>query len=437
MRFNRFSIGGIMAVVMTTALGLAALRSPTETCAGITLIVTCATLGLAVVGAICRGATERAWWLGFAIFGWGYLALAFWSPAHETTLPTMTGLVALCTKIGLNVPTVPAGRRQIAGIDSSFIRIGHYVLALIAASLGAVLASAFFGATSFRSERQPDDARDESRSRHVRRRNATVIGLSGLALASSVAVIGSRLTPPLWAGTTYLVICGLLGLAALGALVGKGLAREIWLGAALFGWGYIILAFGWHPFYAGYPHLVTREWLESLRPSLPTKLSGFPPCDDRTEPANARILAAIEQPIPMHFPSPTPLEDILRHIKKATASPDGKRFPIFVDPIGLQEAERACLQRRSSTALSTSLSGIVCTSVCDGWVSLTRSRTASCKSPVTVNRPQKCCQALSADSSSSGTVFWRWSRRLSAPPRRRSFPETGGAGSSEQAFSPP
>ncbi len=59
--------------------------------------------------------------------------------------------------------------------------------------------------------------------------------------------------------------------------------------------------------------------------------------------ANARIHDALRQPIPMHFPDETPLEDVLKSIKQATASADsnGKAIPIYVDPIGMQEAEKS------------------------------------------------------------------------------------------------
>ncbi len=75
----RFSIAGLMGIVLVAAIGLAALRNASETWAGVMLLLTCGALALAVVGVVCRAEAERAWWLGFALFGWGYLALAFWS----------------------------------------------------------------------------------------------------------------------------------------------------------------------------------------------------------------------------------------------------------------------------------------------------------------------------------------------------------------------
>jgi hypothetical protein len=70
-------------------------------------------------------------------------------------------------------------------------------------------------------------------------------------------------------------------------------------------------------------------------------VGGFPPCDDRAEPANARILELMKQRIPMRFPTKTPLDALLIHVKEATLALDGKGIPIFVDPIGLQEAEKS------------------------------------------------------------------------------------------------
>jgi hypothetical protein len=342
MHFNRFSIAGLMGVVLISALGLAALRSVSETTAGITLLVACAALALAVVGAICRTGSERAWWLGFAVFGWGYLNLAFWSHSNETTLPTIIGLTTLFSYLGLTVPTLPTGPTLSTAIDPSFIRTGHFVLSLIIAALGGILASALFGRHGLRST-QADDGNGRRRliASRIGRRKPAAIALSGLAVAVMVTAIGSFWTPPTWAGLTFLTTCVLLALTVLGAIVASGRARQVWLGAALFGWGYMFLAFGWHPFHSACPYLITSQWLDGLRPSLPPKLSGFPPCDDRTDPANARILAALEQRIRMHFPEPTALEEILIYVKKATGAPDGWAIPIYVDPVGLQEAERS------------------------------------------------------------------------------------------------
>jgi hypothetical protein len=71
MRSFRVSIAGLMGAVLIAALCVAALRSASETWAGVTLLATCGVLGLAVIGVVCRDVSERVWWLGFALFGCG------------------------------------------------------------------------------------------------------------------------------------------------------------------------------------------------------------------------------------------------------------------------------------------------------------------------------------------------------------------------------
>ena len=41
----------------------------------------------------------------------------------------------------------------------------------------------------------------------------------------------------------------------------------------------------------------------------------------------------------MTFPDPTPLKDVLRYVTLATATPTYPGIPIYIDLIGLQEAE--------------------------------------------------------------------------------------------------
>jgi hypothetical protein len=323
-----------MGAVLIAAVCLAALRFASETWAGVTLLATCAVLGLAIVGVICRDLTDRPWWLGFALFGWGYLALAFWSPFNTTKLPTLTLIEALFKRADVAVPK--------SGLDDlSFPQIAHCFWALLVAILGGMVAAALFAIPALRSERPATEPQDDGQPPRMWWRRPAVIGESGIALTVTVAVVTSGLTPVLWAGLTFLLTCVLLGFAILGALLVRGKSREIWLGAALFGWGYLILAFGLHPLQATCPYLVTGQFLNTIRPWFPPSVSGLPVTDDRTDPANARILKMLEKPVPMRFPTETELDDVLKYIRKATAGPDGKGIPIYIDPIGLQEAEKS------------------------------------------------------------------------------------------------
>ena len=71
----RVSIRSLMAFIVVSAVGLAALRNADELSAGLMLLFTLAAVGAAVLGVILTRGRERAWWLGFAFFGVGYLAL--------------------------------------------------------------------------------------------------------------------------------------------------------------------------------------------------------------------------------------------------------------------------------------------------------------------------------------------------------------------------
>jgi hypothetical protein len=49
----------------------------------------------------------------------------------------------------------------------------------------------------------------------------------------------------------------------------------------------------------------------------------------------------LDTPIPVHFPADTPLEKVLAYIHRATADVNFPGIPIYVDPIGLENAERS------------------------------------------------------------------------------------------------
>ena len=73
---RRFSVRALMAVIVGCAVGIAALRNANDWWAGTMLQVALTAVGIAVLGAIFVRGREQAWWLGFALFGGGYLVLA-------------------------------------------------------------------------------------------------------------------------------------------------------------------------------------------------------------------------------------------------------------------------------------------------------------------------------------------------------------------------
>ena len=337
MRRIRFSIAGLMVAIAVTSLAMFALRSASAVWAGAMLLLVSGVLGLAIVGALCRGGTERVWWLGFALFGCGYLGLGLWSENNFGRVATTTLLEYLSSKLDA---TVQLNVRSRAGdLTWAFFQVYHCLLCLLAAVLGGVLARCLFADSEHHREQPVADTQPgDSLPRRWWRRPA-IMGSAGLALVGSAALAGSRSAPGLWAGVTFLMTCGTLGLAALGALLGRGGRREIWLGAALFGCGYMVFTFG-RSADANGPFPPTTHLLNALRPGPTPHWSGFPDSLERFNAHNARVLKALEQPIPMHFPDGAPLEDILKYIKTETEARVRSPFPIYIDPVGLREARQ-------------------------------------------------------------------------------------------------
>jgi hypothetical protein len=98
MRF-RFHIGTILIIVVFLAVGIAALREANDWWeAGVFSLAVLALL-LSVLLAIHRTQRKRAFWVGFALFGCGYLALTV-IPPIESRLLTSKVLAFLDSKIG-------------------------------------------------------------------------------------------------------------------------------------------------------------------------------------------------------------------------------------------------------------------------------------------------------------------------------------------------
>lgn len=172
---------------------------------------------------------------------------------------------------------------------------------------------------------------------------------------------------------------GVAGLVVLATMIGLAVAtlavvyrregrRAFWLGFAGLGWGYLALSssswvadteshatssfptqgFGVAPVAVERadrrPVLVTTFLLDSLRPRLQAgpNASGTAISNAGTDAFSRRIAAELNKPLSMPFPNETPFEDILKYIAMATTGPGLERgIPIYVDPAGLQEAEKS------------------------------------------------------------------------------------------------
>ena len=144
---------------------------------------------------------------------------------------------------------------------------------------------------------------------------------AGFAAIALVLVAGSSLEPSVQAGIVFLLTIGLICLACVGACLGTGRHREIWLGAA------ILALVSW------LRHSPDRPLPKDGRATPPSSCSTpsarglaivrawAPPPSRAVAALNARIFQALEQPVTMRFDGES-LEGMIKYIQYATQGPD-------------------------------------------------------------------------------------------------------------------
>jgi hypothetical protein len=103
MRNLRFNIASLLLVVLVAAVCLAALRESTEIWDSGVFTITLGVLLISILLATHRREKRRAFWLGFALFGAGYLALSL-IPSIESRLVTSKALGYLDSKVSRSIP---------------------------------------------------------------------------------------------------------------------------------------------------------------------------------------------------------------------------------------------------------------------------------------------------------------------------------------------
>ncbi len=178
----RFNIASLLLVVLFAAIGFAALRESSDLWDSSIFTLTLAAMLISILLAVHRRECRRAFWLGFAVFGWIYLALSL-VPSIESRLLTTKVLTYLDSKVperspakwvvaltgkiyspssnqvsavafspdGSRLATSSQGTVRLwdvttgrllggwAGTTENFIRIGHSLFALLAGWLGGLL----------------------------------------------------------------------------------------------------------------------------------------------------------------------------------------------------------------------------------------------------------------------------------------------------------
>jgi hypothetical protein len=91
MRRFRFTTASLLVVVLVLGVGIAALREASDFWDSGVFTVALGVMVVSVFLAIHRSDSRRALWLGFALFGGGYLALSL-VPSIESRLMTTKAL---------------------------------------------------------------------------------------------------------------------------------------------------------------------------------------------------------------------------------------------------------------------------------------------------------------------------------------------------------
>jgi hypothetical protein len=184
------TILGMMAVVLVAALAFVALRSASDLWCAAIYTFTAVLLLTAVIAAGLRRGGERAFWFGFAVFGWGFflLGLGPWADPQATlsqgqgygfnrNLLTSRLVLLLTPRLRKEADDL----EEIDGITSNTIRISHLLITLGMATCGGLIA-----ALMRRRRRKTSSARSSGQAR------------PDIVTTSSLIVSGLMLIPALW-----------------------------------------------------------------------------------------------------------------------------------------------------------------------------------------------------------------------------------------------
>ncbi len=121
---RRFTILGLMALILGLAVAIAALRNADDYWAGGLMLATALLIGVATLGAAYHSGRRRAGRLGFAVFAGGYFALAFLglSDQNLAKLPTTWLLAYVHQRVA--APLTLTGTLTFTGVGTGQTGLG-------------------------------------------------------------------------------------------------------------------------------------------------------------------------------------------------------------------------------------------------------------------------------------------------------------------------
>jgi hypothetical protein len=419
MKRFRFSIAGLMRAVVVIAIGMAALRYASPLWAAAVFLSVSAVHALSVLGAVCIRGQQRAYHLGRSVFGWGYLVIVYstwhyvppdeWLPTtkvlsrfevaigprkpwgfsmstairpavltYDTIRPRAT-LAAMHVKsrdyerpafVPVQLCGFPGG--PIYYLDTerqAYYQIGHCIWSLLAALLGGVLARGAYGAASDASADVVTAVNCAPQPK--RSKLCAVLVSSGILIAVALYasfIIGSEVAVDAIVLATY----GMLCFALLGVLSQPLHARPPWVGAALFGWGYLLAAIATPALRDSHhdtilPSVFSESTIHDACVALPCLPRALRVLEDTAARNRTPLRRAVNQrvyaPAGNHEVTLSELVAILRTVTRSAELPNG--IPIYVESVGLQEAEKTL----SSTAfLCIKATGVTIRSILEQFV---------------------------------------------------------------------
>ena len=103
MRRLRFNIANLLGVILVLGVGFAALRESSDLWESGVFTLMLAALLISILLAVHRTESKRAFWIGFALFGWIYLGLSL-VPSIESRLITTKALAYLDSEVPRSIP---------------------------------------------------------------------------------------------------------------------------------------------------------------------------------------------------------------------------------------------------------------------------------------------------------------------------------------------